>query len=202
MDSREFKEAAYIEISTIVKSISNPHRLEIIDILSNGEKSVEQIALETNMSIANASQHLQTLKRSKWIKNRREKNFIYYELKNQYAYAIWKTIREFARLQIPEINSAMDNYRKGQQISTIKFADAETLRPYSIVDARPVREYNEGHIDNAISSSSKASLPRNTNLLIYSRGPFCTLADEEVLELNKSGFNAYRIEEGYRDLAR
>ena len=202
MDAREFKELAYQEISTIVKSISNPHRLEIIDVLSNGEKSVEQIAGETNMNIANASQHLQTLKRSKWVKSRREKNFIYYALKNQYAFAIWKTIREFARLQLPEINSAVDNYRKGIKIRTTKFADAESLQPYSIVDARPMREYNEGHLDNALSLSSRDSFPANRNMLVYSRGPFCTLADDLVLKLKEEGFSAYRIEEGFRDLAK
>jgi len=202
MNQREFKQTAYLEISSIVKSISNPHRLEIVDVLSNGEKSVEQIASETDLSIANASQHLQILKRSKWVKSRREKNFIYYDLKNQFAFAIWKTIREFARLQIPEINTAVEDYRKSNHIESIKYSDVDMQSRFLLVDARPVKEFNSGHLENALSIYSKEGFPKNTDLLVYSRGPFCTLADEAVSKLNQEGFTARRLEEGYRDILR
>jgi DNA-binding transcriptional ArsR family regulator len=200
MDSRELKEIAYHEISLMVKSLSNPHRLEIIDLLANGEKSVESIAKESEMTIANASQHLQTLKQSKWVQTRREKNFIFYSLKSQYTYAIWKTMREFARLQLPEINAALADYRKPNAAKYIKHAELETYAPYMLVDARPGTEYDSGHLENAVSIYSKDDIPTNTNLVVYSRGAFCTLADEAIAELNRDGFTALRLDEGYRDL--
>ncbi len=201
MNSRELKEIAYSEISLMVKSLSNPHRLEIIDLLANGEKSVESIAKESEMTIANASQHLQTLKQSKWVQTRREKNFIYYSLKSQYAFAIWKTIREFARLQIPEINAALTNYRKANATKYIKFSELETYAPYLLVDARPASEYDSGHLENSVSIYSKDELPIHTNLVVYSRGTFCTLADEATVKLNNEGFSAVKLDEGYKDLA-
>ena len=101
MDKRAFKDSVYSEIASLTKSISNPHRIEILDLLANGEKTVEQIAGETALTFANASQHLQHLKNSRLVKIRREKNYVYYTLGNPYVYAVWKTLREFSRYHLP-----------------------------------------------------------------------------------------------------
>ena len=208
MDKREFKLTVYSEIATLVKSLSNPHRLEIIDLLSNGEKSVEQISKETAMTIANASQHLQTLKKSKWVSSRREKNFIFYRLNNQYVTAIWKTLREFARLQLPEIDKAMVSFRKFHNSESIRHSDLSNFEPYVLLDVRPAKEFENGHIADAINvpiehlSEYINRLPGRQNVVTYCRGPFCTMADEAVNILHDSGFNAYRLEEGFKDVSR
>ncbi len=208
MDKREFKFTVYSEIAALVKSLSNPHRLEIIDLLSNGEKSVEQISAETAMTIANASQHLQTLKKSKWVSTRREKNYIFYRLNNKYVSAIWKTLREFARLQIPEINKAVTSYRKFHNSESIRYSDLRGFEPYILLDVRAAKEFENGHIADAINvpiedlSEYINRLHKGQNVVTYCRGPFCTFADEAINILHAAGFNAYRLEEGFKDVSR
>ncbi len=208
MDKREFKFTVYSEIATLVKSLSNPHRLEIVDLLSNGEKSVEQISKETSMAVANASQHLQTLKKSKWVSTRREKNFIFYRLNNQYVVAIWKTLREFARLQLPEIDKAVTSYRKFHNSEGIRFNELKNYEPYVLLDVRPSMEFQNGHIRDAINvplenlSKYIEKLPADQNIITYCRGPFCTFADEAIDILHESGIDAFRLDEGYLDVPR
>lgn len=208
MDNPEIKQAIYAEIADMVKSMANPHRLEIIDLLANGEKSVEQIATETRMSVANASQHLQNLKKARLLKTRRVKNFRLYSLTNKYVYAIWKTLREFARLQIPEIDKIVDDFRRENNTEVVSLNDLEKYKPYLLVDVRPKEEYENGHFDEAINIpvpqliSNLSRLPKDTYIITYCRGPFCTFADQALEILINSGFKAARLEEAFVDVAR
>jgi len=169
---------------------------------------IEQISAETEMTIANASQHLQTLKKSKWVSTRREKNYIFYRLNNQYVSAIWKTLREFARLQIPEIDKAITSFREFHHSESIRYSDLRNLEPYILLDVRPSREFENGHIADAINvpignlSEYINRLPQGQNVVTYCRGPFCTMADEAINILHESGFSAYRLEEGFKDVSR
>lgn len=185
------------EVGNMVKGIASPHRLAIIDVLSNGEKSVEELASDVDLSVANTSQHLQQMKRSHWVQTRREKNYIFYSLKNPYVYAIWKTIREIARLQNPAINGIMDSYRKANNIRTIRF---DQMDEGTLIDARPHAEFQSGHLTRAVRYSKDQAYA--DPVFIYSRGPFCVLADQVVIELTRNGHDAFRIEEGYKDLAK
>ncbi len=208
MDNPEIKQAIYAEIADMVKSMANPHRLEIIDLLANGEKSVEQIATETRMSVANASQHLQNLKKARLLKTRRVKNFRLYSLTNKYVYAIWKTLREFARLQIPEIDKIVDDFRRENNTEVVSLNDLEKYKPYLLVDVRPKEEYENGHFDEAINIpvpqliSNLSRLPKDKYIITYCRGPFCTFADQALEILINSGFKAARLEEAFVDVAR
>ena len=206
MDNPEIKQAIYAEIADMVKSMANPHRLEIIDLLANGEKSVEQIATETRMSVANASQHLQNLKKARLLKTRRVKNFRLYSLTNKYVYAIWKTLREFARLQIPEIDKIVDDFRRENNTEVVSLNDLEKYKPYLLVDVRPKEEYENGHFDEAINIpvpqliSNLSRLPKDKYIITYCRGPFCTFADQALEILINSGFKAARLEEAFVDV--
>lgn len=206
MDKRAFKDNVYSEIASLTKSLSNPHRIEILDLLSNGEKTVEQIATETALSFANASQHLQHLKKTRLLKIRREKNFVYYGLDNPYVYAVWKTIREFSRYHNPEINRLISSYQDSNNSTTISSKDLNSYIPYTLLDVRPKEEYNTRHIEGAIHISPKElqsqmdSLDVNKTIITYCRGPFCTLADEAATILRNNGFKAVRLEESALDV--
>ena len=206
MDKRAFKDTVYGEIASLTKSLSNPHRIEILDFLANGEKTVEQIARETSLTFANASQHLQHLKKTRLIKNRREKNHVIYGLSNPYVYAVWKTLREFSRFHIPEINQSITNFQNSQSIRTISARELQNHTPYTLLDVRPEDEYNTNHIRGAVHipanelESRLQLLDKSQNIITYCRGPFCSLAFDAAEILHKHGFNTLRLEENALDV--
>jgi rhodanese-related sulfurtransferase/DNA-binding transcriptional ArsR family regulator len=209
MNKREFKDRVYNELATITKSMANPHRLEIIELLAQGEFSVEQIAEQTNLSVANASQHLQVLKTAQLVDINRQGNFIYYRLANSNVFKAWKALRELGVERIASIEKLVKDFRKSKfDFESVTIDDL--LRKIesgkvTILDVRPESEYNKGHIANAISipidqlSKRLKELPKRTEIVTYCRGPFCVFADEAVAILIKAGYKATRLEEGYPD---
>ncbi len=207
MEKRIFKDNIYTAIAGLAKAFSSPNRLEIIDLLANGEKSVEQIAAQTAITVANASQHLQVLKNARLVKTRREGNFIYYVLNGRKAYAAWKAIRDLAMEQEPAVQVTLRQYR--QEIGSTGSASFEVLPGHDgvhFLDVRPSDEFAAGHLADAHSiplaelGKRLAELPRDKTIIAYCRGPFCTYADEAVQMLNAKGFTALRMEESYLDV--
>ena len=117
MNKREFKDKVYQELAKITKALSNPHRLEIIELLAQGEYSVEQIAAQTNVSIANASQHLQLLKTSQLVEINRQGNFIYYRLANTNVFKAWKALRELGVERISSIEKIIKDFTTQREAS-------------------------------------------------------------------------------------
>jgi len=193
----------------MIKAMANPHRLEIIDLLGQGEKPVEQIATETNMSIANASQHLQVLKAANLVEIRREKNFIHYRLAHEEIYKSWQNLRELGLERVAEIEKLVKDFREKKNVLEAINLDEllNRLKSKNIVllDVRPSSEYKNGHIPKAINipveelSIRLKKLPKNKEYIAYCRGPFCVFADEAVGMLTKKGFNAKRLVEGFPD---
>lgn len=208
MEKRVFKDKVYSILSRMVKAMANPHRLEIVDLLGQGEKSVEEIAIETNMSIANASQHLQILKAASLVEIRREKNFIHYRLAHEEIYKSWQNLRELGMGRVAEIDRLIKDFRqKKDGLEPIKMDELlNRLKSKNIVllDVRPHGEY-KGHIPQAINipveelSARLKKLPQNKEYIAYCRGPFCVFADEAVNILSKKGFKARRLVEGFPD---
>lgn len=207
MEKRKFKNNIYSSIAGMAKAFSNANRLEIIDLIANGEKSVEQIALQTAISVANASQHLQILKRTGLVKIRRDGNFIYYSLNGNHAYSAWKAMRDLAINQDPVIQVTMQNFRFsfGSQ-QGIHYNNVPVEMEVIYLDVRPADEFLSGHIKNACSIPIEElperlmELPRHKLIVAYCRGPFCTYADEAVMLLQANGFDAVRLEESYLDV--
>ncbi len=208
MEKRAFKDSAYAAIAGVAKAFSHANRLEIIDLLANGEKTVEQIATQTAISAANASQHLQVLKSARLLKSRRAGNFIYYSLNGTMAYAAWKALRDLAMEQEPALQVVLRQYRRemgGQQ--GLRTHDLPKMKEALLIDVRPADEYAAGHWPDALSIPIDAlsrrldELPRDKIIIAYCRGPFCTFADEAVQLLQDNGFDAVRLEEGYLDMA-
>lgn len=209
MNKREFKDKVYSELARITKSMANPHRLEIIELLAQGEFSVEQIAGQTSLSIANASQHLQVLKVAQLVEINRQGNFIYYRLSNNNVFKAWKALRELGVERIAAIEKVVREFRKSKSdLETVTIDGLiEKLESgrVTILDVRPESEFRQGHIANAISipidelSKRLKELPKRTEIIAYCRGPFCVYADEAVNILTKAGYKATRLEEGFPD---
>ncbi len=155
MDKRDFKNKVYGLLSRMVKAMANPHRLEIIDLLAQRDRAVEEIAAETEMSVANASQHLQVLKASNLVEVQREGNFIRYRLADKTIYKSWYNLREIGFDRVPEIDQLISDYRKKKNVleaATISdLLQRMKTKKIILLDIRPVEEYNAGHLPDAMS---------------------------------------------------
>jgi rhodanese-related sulfurtransferase/predicted transcriptional regulator len=209
MEKRIFKDKMYSMMASMIKAMANPHRLEIIDLLGQGEKSVEEIAMETNISVANASQHLQVLKTANLVEIRREGNFIHYRLSHEEIYKSWQTMRELGLERMAEMEKLIKDFReKRNTLEGVKI-DELLIRLNSknivLLDVRPAGEYKNGHIPNAINipieelSAKLKKFSKNKEYVAYCRGPFCVFADDAVNLLTKKGFKAKRLNEGFPD---
>ena len=209
MNKREFKDRVYNELAKITKALANPHRLEIIELLAQGEFSVEQIATQTNLSVANASQHLQILKTAQLVDVTRQGNFIHYRLSNVNVFRTWKALRELGVERIATIERLVKDFRqskfKFEAVTINELIEKLKSERVTILDVRPESEYNKGHIANAVSipidelASRLKELPKRNQIIAYCRGPFCVFADEAVALLTRAGFKATRLEEGFPD---
>lgn len=209
MEKRIFKDKVYSILANMIKAMANPHRLEIVDLLGQGEKSVEEIARETNMSIANASQHLQVLKSANLVEIRREGNFIHYRLSHEEIYKSWQTMRELGLERMAEMERLIKDFRgKRNSLEAVKIDELlHRLKSKNItlLDVRPAGEYKNGHIPDAINIPVEKLLAKLKRMsktkeyIVYCRGPFCVFADEAVNLLTKKGFKAKRLVEGFPD---
>jgi rhodanese-related sulfurtransferase/DNA-binding transcriptional ArsR family regulator len=211
MNKRDFKDKIYNELAKITKALANPHRLEIIELLAQGDYSVEQISIQTSLSVANTSQHLQVLKTAQLVDVTRNGNFIHYRLANTNVFKAWKALRELGIERIASIEKLVKDFRqskfKFESVTIAQLSKKIESGKITIVDVRPEIEYLKGHIANSISipidelSERLKELPKRNEIIAYCRGPFCVYADEAVALLTKSGYNAVRLEEGFPDWA-
>lgn len=211
MNKREFKDKVYGELASITKALANPHRLEIVELLAQGECPVEQIAIQTGLSVANASQHLQVLKSAQLVDIARKGTSIHYRLANANVFKTWRTLRELGVERIASVEKLVKDFRKSKfQFESVTIDDlVKRLEAgkVTILDVRPETEFKKGHISNSISipidqlSSRLNELSKRNEIVAYCRGPFCVFADEAVMILTKAGYRAKRLEEGFPDWA-
>lgn len=206
MDKRTLKDSVYNEISRITKAMSNSNRLEIIDYLANGGKYVEDIAIQTGISIANASQHLQTLKKERLVISHKVGIQVYYSLASEKVYLAWKTMRDLTFSVSPLLDHIVDKHRKSNRFTRpVSLKEIQQRRDVCFLDVRPKDEYEKGHIPNSLSvpiqelSDRIEEIPKDKLLIAYCRGMFCTMADEAVKLLLEKGYNAKKIEENIID---
>lgn len=207
MNKRTFKDNIFAAIAGMTKAFSSPNRLEIIDLLANGEKTVEQIAVQTAITVANASHHLQILKNARLVKSRRDGTFMWYSLNGPKAYAAWKALRELALEQEPAVQVALREFRRTMDSpGSATYESLSANERVFFLDVRPADEYAAGHLPEAHGIPVNElpdrldELPRDRTIIACCRGPFCTYADEAVQLLNANGFRAVRLEESYLDL--
>lgn len=209
MDSREFKDSIYSQFARISKALSSPKRFEIMDYLTQGEKTVEKLSQETKMSVANTSKHLQSLLEAKLVKTRKEKNYVYYSISDENVMNVIFTIKQLAEDKFSDLPHWRKNYiEKNDSIPVVKLEDIIQKiqdKKAMLIDVRPKDEFETAHIRGAESipidhlKDHIISLPKDKVIYTYCRGPYCVFASEAVEYLRDHGFEAYRIEEGVNE---
>ncbi len=208
--NRLFKDAIYEQFSRIGKAVSSPKRLELLDLLCQGERTVEVLAKESGLAVANASQHLQVLRAARLVETEKAGLFVVYRLADQAVCEFYRTMRVLAESRLAEVEQIKRRFLEGKEgmepvdrDELLKLVREEAV---TILDVRPVEEYNAAHIPGALSIPLKelklhlAELPRDQEIVAYCRGPFCVLSVQAVEMLRAQGFNAVRLEEGIQDL--
>src|SRR5438552_342652 len=206
-EGRAAKRALFDEFARLAQALANGRRLEIVDILANGERTVDRLAAETDLSVANASQHLQVLREVGLVRRRRDGTRIYYELRDAKVFDMWRNLRSVAAVHHAEISQLADSYL-GARDSLEPITRTELLRRLKqgddvvVLDVRPTEEFAAGHLPPAISiplaelRRRLRELPRDREVVAYCRGPYCAFAHKAVRILQQAGFRARRLEDG------
>ncbi len=205
MASTQAKQALFEAIALMGKGFSSPRRLELLDLLAQAPRSVEELARESGQSLANASQHLQSLNSAGMVTRTREGTRVRYEIAGEEALGLWLALRDASAARLGEVERAARDYL-GADVETIGREDLlERLRSGDVVviDVRPAEEFAAGHIEGARSIPLEelerrlAELPSDREVVAYCRGPFCAYAHEAVRQLNGTGRKARRLEGGW-----
>jgi rhodanese-related sulfurtransferase/DNA-binding transcriptional ArsR family regulator len=209
MTHRALKNALNDQFARIAKAVANPHRLEIIDLLAQGERSVDDIAQETDLSTANASQHLGALREAHLVTTRKKGLYVYYRLSDPTIYQLLQVIREIAEHQLAEVDRIVDTYLHNREalepITSQELAARLTEPDLIILDVRPTEEYQRGHITGATSipvdelAQRINELSSQHEIVAYCRGSYCVFADEAIEILQAQGYRVRRLEKGYPD---
>ncbi|MGH9251051.1 MAG: ArsR/SmtB family transcription factor [Acidimicrobiales bacterium] len=205
------KAALYDALADSAKALANGRRAELVDVLAQGERSVEELAEEINQTVANTSQHLQRLLRSGLVESRRDGTRIYYSLSSPVVSTLWRTMRRAAEEHVADLERLAADYMGDRsKLRSITRDDLRARLPDGdvvVLDVRPEAEYAAGHVRGAISipiSSLKSRLgeiPDGSEVVAYCRGPYCVYADEAVRILTKKGVTAVRLEDGFPEWA-
>jgi rhodanese-related sulfurtransferase/DNA-binding transcriptional ArsR family regulator len=203
---RQLKEELYEQFYRIANALANPHRLELIDLLVQGPRTVEELAAEAHMSIANTSQHLQRLKQARLVQDERQGLYVSYRLADSAVTHLWLDLRRVAERQLADVERAHNAYRPQRQavpqISMTALQAHLTNQAAILLDVRPTVEYEAGHLPTAISMpldelpTRVDELPTDKLIVAYCRGPYCVYADDALLLLATHGRQVARLEEG------
>jgi rhodanese-related sulfurtransferase/DNA-binding transcriptional ArsR family regulator len=212
MGTREAKDALFEALASVTKALSSGRRAEIVDVLAQGERSVEELAIEIDQSVANTSHHLRTLARAGLLTTRRDGTRIYYALASDRVAQLWAAVRDVAAEHVAEVERLASAYlgeRDGLEPITGKELAARLRRgDVTVIDVRPSAEFVAGHVAGAQSLPIAElrrrlnAVPRGAEIVAYCRGPYCVYADDAVRLLRSKGFEARRLEDGFPEWKR
>jgi rhodanese-related sulfurtransferase/DNA-binding transcriptional ArsR family regulator len=209
VDSREFKDAIFDQLARVATAFASPKRMELVDLLAQGERTVESLADAANMTVANTSHHLQVLRNAGLVLSRKEGLYVFYRVADESVVGGYRQLRILAESRVAEV----------RQLSEAFFGEVDGVEPVGfeellarsksgevvVVDVRPTIEFNAGHVPGAISmpldelSARIAELDPRTGVVAYCRGPYCVLAAIAVRELRAAGLHAQRLGGGPPD---
>jgi rhodanese-related sulfurtransferase len=205
-EKRRFKTLLYEQFARIGKALANPHRLELLDVLAQGERTVEVLAAETGMPLASASQHLQVLRTARLVETRRVGVSIYYRLASEAIGLLWLSLRHVGQEHLAEVDQLVTTFVQDRAsfrpVTVDELCEALQEEGVILLDVRPQVEYQAGHLPRAHSmpitelEARLAELPKERGIVAYCRGPYCVFADEAVSLLRAHGYAARRLEEG------
>jgi rhodanese-related sulfurtransferase/DNA-binding transcriptional ArsR family regulator len=206
MGSRAAKTALFDAFASVASALGNGRRAEIVDVLAQGERSVEEISGEISQSVANTSHHLQQLAGVGLVRSRREGRRIYYRLASDRVGDLWAAEREVAERHVADVHVLADEYlgeRDGiEQVTPPELSERLARGDVVVLDVRPGPEYDAGHIPGAVSAPLEsldavaATLPERREIVAYCRGPYCVYADDAVRLLRQRGLQARRLDVG------
>jgi rhodanese-related sulfurtransferase/DNA-binding transcriptional ArsR family regulator len=204
---REFKDRLYGQFARIGKALSSPYRLEILELLAQGERTVDSLATEIGLSVANASQHLQALRQAVLVDSRKEGLFVFYRLSDPAVFEIIRALRTVAEHQLADLERLVrEHFGDRSDAEPVEMRELlKRIRSNKVVvlDTRPASEYAAGHIAGALSvpvddlQRQLRQLPRHREYVAYCRGPYCVYADRAVEILRSHGRRARRLREGF-----
>jgi rhodanese-related sulfurtransferase len=207
MGDRAAKTALFDEFARAAKALASGRRIELLDVLANGERTVEALAGEVGLTVANTSQHLQILRQAGLVSSRREGTSIHYRLAAPEVFELWRTLRTLAAGRLAEVERLAAAYLGSRdelqpvtrEELTRRLQDGDNL---VVLDVRPAAEYAASHLPGAVSipvaelRRRLAELPVDREIVAYCRGPYCAFAHEAVSVLRDEGFAARRLEDG------
>ena len=199
MTGREFKDITFQQLANIATAFASPKRLEILDLLSQGEKDVDSLSKETNINFANTSRHLQILKNSKIVLTRKEGIRVIYSLASDEVIKYWKSLQALAEQSAAELREAVKSFLEERSvfkpISMKELQSKIKKDDITIIDVRPKEEYLNGHLPGAVSipmselKNKIKNLPAKKEIIAYCRGKYCVMAPEAAKMLKSKGFN-------------
>jgi rhodanese-related sulfurtransferase len=206
------KAALFDALASVAQALGSGRRAEIVDVLAQGERSVEELAGEISQSLANTSQHLQVLARAGLVRSRREGTRVFYRLADERVGDLWAAVREVSVRHVAEVSVLADEYlgeRGGvEQVSAEELEQRLARGDVVVLDVRPEPEYKAGHIAGARSAplptlaSLVPKLARRREVIAYCRGPYCVYADDAVRLLRQRGLKARRLDVGFPEWRR
>lgn len=212
MGDRAAKDALFEGFSEVAKALASGRRVEIVDVLAQGERSVDEVAGEIDQSVANTSHHLRALARAGLLNTRRDGTRIYYALASERVVELWSAVRDVAEAHVAGLDRLAAAYlgdSDGIEVVDRKELAARIKQGQVVVlDVRPPAEFAAGHIVGARSvpigelRRQLKALPADAEVIAYCRGPYCVYADDAVRELAKRGFKAARLEDGFPEWRR
>ena len=212
MASGSAKVALFDALASVAQALGSGRRAEIVDILDQGERSVEELAGEISQSVANTSQHLQVLSRAGLVLTRRDGNRVFYRLADDRVGELWAAVRDVAVRHVAEVSVLADEYLgerdEVEQVSAAELEQRLARGEVVVLDVRPEPEYRAGHIGGARSAPLPAlgslapKLPRRREIVAYCRGPYCVYADDAVRLLRARGLKARRLDVGFPEWRR
>lgn len=209
MKPRDLKNALYEQFARIGKGIASPQRLELLDLLCQGEKSVETLARQSGLSLKNTSAHLRVLRGARLVDTRKEAQYVHYRLADESVCAFFLALRDLARKRLAEVREVSREYFGGAArmtpVDRKRLMERARSGEVTVLDVRPAAEYRAGHIPGARSvplaqlEDTLRSVPKDQEVVAYCRGPYCVLALEAVELLQAEGYRAVRLEDGVAD---
>ena len=206
------KAALFDALASVAAALASGRRAEIVDLLAQGERSVEEIAVETGQSVSATSHHLRMLATSGLARSRRDGRRIYYRLASDRVGELWAAVRDVASRHVAEIDVLADEYLGErdhvERVTAPELADRLKRGSVVLLDVRPELEYRAGHIAGAESAplatleQVASTLPRRSEIVAYCRGPYCVYADDAVRLLRARGLEARRLDVGYPEWQR
>ena len=204
--------ALFDAFASVAQALGSGRRAEIVDLLAQGERSVEEIANEISQSVANTSQHLRLLARAGLVRSRREGTRVFYRLASERVGDLWAAVRDVAVRHVAEVNQLADEYLgerdEVEHVSATELQERLARGDVVVLDVRPEPEFKAGHIPGAQSvplaalASLAPKLPRRRQIVAYCRGPYCVYADDAVRLLKGSGLKARRLDVGFPEWRR